>query len=362
MVIFTSICANYLHKARTLGYSIKKHMPSAIFVVCLLENKMEETYSSPYFDDVILAKDSWEGNFERFIFKHTIVEASTSVKGQFFRFLYKQYPNEDQFVYLDPDTFVYSDFVELKKELVSVPALLCPHLLVPGNIDMELSSAAHGVYNLGFLAVNRSEEAMKLIDWWAERLYLYCYDDKENGVFTDQKWMNLAPCFFDVKLFKHHGYDFATWSLLNSKIDVENNEYYVNGDPLRFIHFSGYGDTIENCMRNWLPEEDHLFRKLYKEYSAVHENNNLDSISKTPWSYACYNSGEKIDDEIRKAYRTNYDLMFSIENPFEQSNDFFNSRTVNKKTYSIMKKSKNYYKQYGFVKLVKKIIEKISTK
>ena len=49
-----------------------------------------------------------------------------------------------------------------------------------------------------------------MINWWAERLYLFCYDDIQNGVFTDQKWIDLAPCFFDTYIFKHHGYDFAT--------------------------------------------------------------------------------------------------------------------------------------------------------
>ena len=67
---------------------------------------------------------------------------------------------------------------------------------------MELSSTAHGVYNLGFLAVSRSEEALKMLTWWAERLYLYCYDDMANGIFTDQKWIDLAPCFFNVKITK----------------------------------------------------------------------------------------------------------------------------------------------------------------
>ena len=29
MIIFTSICANYLHKARTLAESVKENMPYA---------------------------------------------------------------------------------------------------------------------------------------------------------------------------------------------------------------------------------------------------------------------------------------------------------------------------------------------
>ncbi len=320
MIVFTSICTNYAHKARTLAESVKKNIPDAKFLVCLTEREMAENMESPYFDDVILSKDMWEGNFNRYIYKHAIVEASTAVKGQFFRYIINKYPEEDKFIYLDPDCFVYSDFVELRELLNTRPIVLCPHLLQPGNIDMELSSTAHGVYNLGFLAVNRSEEAVRFINWWAERLYLFCYDDILRGIFTDQKWIDLAPCFFDVEIFKHRGYDFAPWSLLDCGMTKENGHYFVKGDPLRFIHFSGFGASADKCMKEWLPEGEHPFRELYQAYAVLHEKNNSDGVSQTPWSYACYYSGEKVDDTLRKKYRSNYDVMFGTEDPFAMSN------------------------------------------
>lgn len=355
MIIFTSVCANYIHKARTLAKSVKDHIPDATFIVCLVEREIDPKVYCEYFDSVVLAKDAWEGNFERFIFKHTIVEASTAVKGQFFRFIYKKYPDEHNFIYLDPDIYVYSDFVELKHLLKEKPIVLCPHLLEPGNIDMELSSTSHGVYNLGFLAVNRSEEAQRFIDWWAERLYLFCYDDILRGIFTDQKWIDLAPCFFDVHIFKHRGYDFAPWSLLNSEITEEDGQYFIKGDPLRFIHFSGYGASIEKCMREWLPEGKHLFRKLYKDYSVIHDSNDADGVSKIPWSYGYYLSGEPVSDEIRKEYRKDYDLMFSLENPFEYSNEYFMRRLniskiekIPRKFVILLNKSIYVIKSQGF--------------
>lgn len=316
MIIFTSICANYTHKARTLAESVKRHMPDIAFYVCLTEREKPENVHSEYFDNVILSKDMWDGNFNRYIFKHSIVEASTAVKGQFFIYLMEHFPQENQFVYLDPDCYVYADFAELKELLERRPIVVCPHLLQPGNIDMELSSAAHGVYNLGFLAVNRSAEAERFVKWWAQRLYLFCYDDIQRGIFTDQKWIDLAPCFFDVEILKHRGYDFATWSLLDCGMTKEDGKYYVKGDPLRFIHFSGYGDVIEKCMEDWLPEGEHPFRELYQEYVKRHEENDADKVSEATWSYGRYDSGEKIDDKIRELYRSDYEVMFGVEDPF----------------------------------------------
>lgn len=358
MIVFTSICTNYAHKARTLAKSVKDNIADAKFYVCLTEREIPQSMEYEYFDKVILSKDMWNGNFDRFIYKHAIVEASTAVKGQFFRYLLETNPDEDEFVYLDPDCFVYDDFSDLRNKLKTRPIILCPHLLQPGNIDMELSSTAHGVYNLGFLAVNHSEEAASFINWWADRLYLFCYDDIQRGIFTDQKWIDLAPCFFDVEVFKHRGYDFATWSLLDCGMTYENGKYYVKGDPLNFIHFSGYGKVAEKCMNDWLPEGEHPFRTLYAEYSKLHDGNNKDKVSDTKWTYSTYESGEKIDDELRKKYRQNYDVMFSLDNPFCLSNKEMKKLLKNNRD-NIFCKLIKVIKNEGLTEAIRKVNNKI---
>ncbi len=317
MVIFTSICANYTHKARLLAESVKKNIPDAKFILCLTEREIDSRIWSDLFDDILLSKDIWETDFDSFIFKHAIVEASTAVKGRCMQYLIDKYKDEDKFIYLDPDCFVYSDFVELREKLETRPIVLCPHLLEPGNIDMELSSTAHGVFNLGFLGIKRSEEGIRFVNWWAERLNLYCYDDIQNGIFTDQKWVDLAPCFFDVEVFKHHGYDFSIWSLLNCDMK-DDKGVTVSGDKLRFIHFSGQGAMAEKCINNWLPDGPHPFKKLYEEYSKLHAESDNDEISKTKWSYSCYYNGEKISDKARIAYRDNIGHFVGV-NPFKMS-------------------------------------------
>lgn len=356
MIVFTSICANYLHKARTLAESVKRNMPEAKFFVCMTERNKESFMEYEFFDEVILSKDMWRGNFNQFIYKHAIVEASTAVKARFFQYLMETYTDEKEFVYLDPDCYVYADFTELKNILKSRPIVLCPHLLQPGNIDMELSSTAHGVYNLGFLAVNHSEEAKRLIDWWTERLYLFCYDDIQRGIFTDQKWMDLVPCFFDAEVFKHRGYDFAPWSLLDCGMTKESGKYFIKGDPLRFIHFSGYGKVAQKCMNDWLPEGEHPFKELYNEYSVLHEKNNEDHVSSTKWSYGYYESGEKIDDSLREKYRNNYDVMFNTENPFALSNEVLKNKLKGKKSVKHYLKATAWtLENEGFSALIRKV-------
>ena len=324
MIFFTSICANYLPKAMTLAESVKRRCKDAHFVLCLVEREAPKVATSfPHFDEVVLAKDAGWEHFDRFMFRHAIVEASTAVKAQFMLDLLRRHPGETKFVYLDPDVLVYSEFIELDALLDEQASIvLCPHLLRPGNIDMEISSLAHGCYNLGFLAVRRSQNALNFLHWWGERLFRFCYDDMSRGIFTDQRWVDLAPCFFDVTVLKHHGYDFATWSLLNSDLREVDGRYVINGDPLRFIHFSGLDSgTIDKAIGWWLTENNRTtFVKLYEAYKQSLVDHGQATLGSSPWSYANYADGRKISNEARVAYR-NWELGEKVPEPFSSSDE-----------------------------------------
>jgi hypothetical protein len=338
MIYFTSICSNYLPKAMALAESVKRHDKHAWFALCLVEREAPAAaLTFPHFDEVILAKDAGWDAFDSFMFRHTIVEASTAVKPRFMIHLTERHANENKFVYLDPDVLVYSKFTELDGLLNQHSIVLAPHLLRPGNIDMEISSLAHGAYNLGFLAVRRSENADRFLSWWAERLFLFCYDDISRGIFTDQKWINLAPCFYDCHILKHHGYNFATWSLLGSNLEEAAGCYFVNGDPLRFIHFSGLDSgTIDKAIGWWLTSANReTFVKLLAEYRALLDHHGQESLGKTPWSYATYADGNPIALAARVAYR-DPELWARIPNPFgARDADFLPPGTAVKATSTL---------------------------
>jgi hypothetical protein len=323
MIYFTSICSNYLPKAMALAESVKRHCSNAIFVVCLVEREAPpEARAFQHFDRILLAKDAGFEHFDQFIFRHSIVEASTAVKAQAMLHLLNLYPNESKFVYLDPDILVYADFIELRRILDTSSIVLAPHLLVPGNIDMEISSMAHGTYNLGFLAIRRSENSQRMLQWWSERLFRFCYDDKARGIFTDQKWIDLVPCFFDAHILKHHGYDFATWSLMGCTLVETADGYTVNGDPLRFIHFSGVdSDIIQRVMRDWMTDVSRpVFAKLHQQYLALLTQHGQATLGKLAWSYGAYQSGEAIARDARISYR-DPESWVRFPEPFLASNE-----------------------------------------
>jgi hypothetical protein len=242
------------------------------------------------------------------------------VKGGLMKYLYRNFSESDYFVYLDPDTYVYSPFEELYVEWSSSPIILTPHLDVPGNLEMELSSLKHGTFNLGFLALARHVDTEKFLDWWESRLDFACYDDIPSGIFTDQKWLNLAPGFFPVHVLRHPGYNFATWSLMDRQLSVDDaGNYHVNGQRLRFAHFSGYdGGTFHKCIEKWAPNNLTLLTRFAKDYESECRQNQGDVFKNIAWSYEIYSSGKKISRLARLLWRDR--RRYDHRNPFGLGN------------------------------------------
>lgn len=331
MLFCTSICSNYLPKAMVLAESIKHHHPQAKVIICLLEKEIPpQAMKFQYFDRIVLAKDLGIENFEHHIFKHLLVEAATSVKGQLFRFLLDQFPLETKFIYLDPDIKVFSPLIELDNFLDHHQIVLTPHLCEPEDtvFDIkhnEFNSLRHGIFNLGFLAIRRGEISEKFIDWWRKRLELFCYDDKENGIFTDQKWIDLSVGFFDVYIMRNPGYNLAPWNYSKRNLSLGvNGECLVNGEPLRFIHFSGFDSGAnEMVMKKYKPDTNDLIYQLTTDYRADLIRMNEVFPDEMAWSYGFFDSGEKIDNKARLTYRQNSIFEQIFMHPFSYNNAAF---------------------------------------
>lgn len=329
MVVFTSICMNYLPKALVLGDSLKKHNKNVKFVVVLLEREIPDCWpkkADKIIDKVILAKDLGFEDFDKFIFKHSIVEASTSVKGKALVYLLEN--EDDKVVYIDPDIKIYNSLDNLSKILDEHDIVFTPHLTIPelNEIDIqnnELCALQHGVYNLGFVAVRNSDEGIKFAKWWDNRLELYCYDDIPKGIFTDQRWCDLAPAYFDVYILKNPGYNMAPWNLSTRKITYKNNKILVNDKyELVFFHYSGFDSGANELVFNYyVPDKKNYIYKLRDEYIKEMNENEQSSIGKFPWTYNYYFNGDCINRDIRCQYRDTKLFATIEENPFALSDN-----------------------------------------
>lgn len=191
-------------------------------------------------------------DFDSMIKKYTIVELLTSVKPFYFEWLFNTYAEAENIVYFDPDIMIFQPLTRLEESLKAYDIILTPHYTNPINdncLPTELHVMQTGIFNLGFIAVKRSENSFKMLAWWQSRLKNQCFIDLSRGLFVDQLWANLIPAYFDkVLIEKHPGYNMAHWNLHERTLSFENGAYLVNGQPLIFFHFSHYSPAHPNSI------------------------------------------------------------------------------------------------------------------
>lgn len=333
MDIFTSITLNYLPKARILAKSLKKFHPKWKFHVLISDcqstaeaQNININFKEELFDRIFWIKNLDIPDIESWIFKHTIVELCTAVKAVFLQRLIDE--GSEKIVYIDPDIVVFNNLNPIEKWLDEYAILLTPHLLdYTDNIqsiqDNEISGALrHGTFNLGFLAINAKRKDGKLFsEWWRSRLLNYCYADYDRGLFTDQKWCDLIPSFFDdYYIIRDPGYDVASWNLDCRKITFnDKGELIINQKHLlRFYHFTGYDSGAGAMVINQLTKKgaNSIIREIWSWYHRQLIIDEHEKFSKLNSIFEFFENGKKITKEMRLLYRNREDLQSQFKNPF----------------------------------------------
>ncbi len=320
--IFTSIATNYLPKARVLARSVKQHHPEATMVLVLTDTKPEAIdWAREPFDRVLTVADLGIPNWKSWLFGMRLVEACTAVKPFALKTLLAE--TKEPVIYLDPDMVVFHPLDVVMDALKTHSILLTPHICVPEEtetaiIDNELCTLKHGLYNLGFVAVAPDANGMQYANWWADRCYRWCRDDIPNGMFTDQRWNDFTPIFFDgVKVMKHPGLNVATWNYSHRQIEGSfASGFTVNGEPLYFHHFTGYDSGNHEFMRNRYGKDMPAALELSHWYEKVTVEADADKVSALPWAYGMYENGVAITAQHRNAYATRADLRELFPDPY----------------------------------------------
>lgn len=238
---FTICSNNYLAQALTLKESFQLWNPGVNFYIGLVDLPLATIEIEKL--NILPVKEIVDiESFNHMSRIYNITELSTAVKPYFFEYFFNKL-GADKVVYLDPDIVVFHQFDELFNLLDQYSVVITPHYCSPPNDNKdptELAILSTGVYNLGFVAFSKAEEALIFIKWWEEKLLNYCFTG--NGMFTDQLWMNFVPCFCNkVFVMRDPGYNMANWNLHERQISKRGNKYYVNNNfPLVFFHYSNY--------------------------------------------------------------------------------------------------------------------------
>lgn len=322
--VFTSAAFNYIPKVRMLFQSLREHHPEWRLHLALADEQREHVdLSGEPFDEVIpvseLGIPSWRG----WAFCHTIVELATAIKPFALARLLKL-PDTTNVIYLDPDTVAFSRLDDIVAALEEANIVLTPHQTSPEKtlaaiIDNEICSLKHGIYNLGFVAVAATDVGHEFADWWSKRTYHFCRADIPNGLFTDQRWIDLAPAFFGgVAIMRSGRHNVATWNLTTRALCTdESGKYFVDGEPLGFYHFTGFDSGAHAAMAAKNAAGNRAVQKLIDWYTSQTKRLATDPLAKEPWAYGVFSDKSPISIAQRIVYRERPDLQCEFVDPFD---------------------------------------------
>jgi len=307
--IFTIVSKNYLPYARTLMASVKLHLPDSDLIVIICD-RLEPTELSNEIFEILPIQNLNIHDFDEFVFKYTILELNTAVKPFSFEYLFSK-QGYSKVIYFDPDIRVYGSLQGMLDYLDDYQIVITPHLTGPLNDGLrpdEKDILKAGTYNLGFIALSDGKESRRFLSWWSDHLHKECIVDIANGIFVDQKWIDLVPGMYEsVKINRDPGWNAAYWNLLHRNLTKNNSGYLVNDVPLTFFHFSGIKakDKIFSIHQNRYQYHSlyGTIRELVDDYIIHLVKNDSDEISASLYTYGNFDDGAPIPDVIRYAYR-----------------------------------------------------------
>lgn len=239
---FTICARNYFAQALLLHRSFKAQHPEADFHVVLVDRR-DEAFAARFPDvSITWVEDIALPDFAAHALRFDVIELSTNIKPHCLSLLLESYETA---MYIDPDMYLFERLTPVYDALAGGTMVVTPASTTPildGHRPDDIEFLRVGVFNLGFIAVARCDEGRRFLHWWSARCLSDGFHETQSGVFVDQKWVNLAPCYFDgCRILKDPGINMAQWNLHERVLSVVDGKYIVNGvTPLRLYHFSSF--------------------------------------------------------------------------------------------------------------------------
>lgn len=322
-VVFTACSANYLVKALAMCLSVLEQHPDDIdIVVLLVDRKRPVTLNHPRVR-LLWAEDLGVPDFLACAFKYNIIELNTALKPFTALYLLDRYR---KVIYLDPDVCMFSRLDTVLDAFDGASVLFTPHALSPyeGNgrpTDQDL--LRFGAFNLGFFAVCDTPNSRALLAWWHRQCQTHCYYEPQMGLGVDQKWIDLAPSFFEgVRILKHPGLNVAFWNLHERELSCTASAWLVNQQtPLVFIHFSSFVESdasaVADKQTRYAPGSRADFSAAAQIYRQHLRSAQGMASLETDYGFATFDDGRSISPMLRRMYAVHREDFFSeCSDPF----------------------------------------------
>ena len=321
----TIVSPNYLAYARTVAKSYLAQHPGHRFFVLIVAALTDPTpFAAEPFETVMLPQIGLTDSRGEAM-KYDILELNTNVKPTFMLHLLEQ-NSVERLVYLDPDIFVYAPLEPVFTALETSDGVLTPHITTPIDDDKlpnEQEMLYNGTYNLGFFAVRRSPEGLRMLRWWERRCLDLGFSEGRTGLFVDQKWMNLLPGLFGgVAILRDPGCNMAYWNLHERTLSEGASGPLANGVPLRFFHFSGIvpadAELLSKHTNRFTLASRPDLQQVFADYKATVIASKDATLEALPYGFDRFSDDTAITRLSRRLY-AKHKQHFPEADPFDAS-------------------------------------------
>ena len=337
-----TICAiNYLPFATVLGRSFLNYHENSNFYVLVTDGDTKEFKREKDFRYITPQNLELENSkFKNMSFYYDVTELATALKPSALKFLL--HSGSKKVIYLDPDIEIFGSLDEVSQALDENYIVLTPHTLEPIPRDQlrpsEVDILCSGTFNLGFIGISNSKPTEVFLNWWEERLEFDCISNPKEMLFTDQRWIDFVPSYFDYHVLRHPGYNVAYWNLHERVLSQNGEKIYANNLELKFFHFSGYNPNKPWILSKYVSDKPRvlvsknpLLSFICSRYGEQAKSFGWNQTGADEYGFDKFENGKRIPKGLRRLYRENcIDDKTSgrLTTPPENWTDWATQRTI----------------------------------
>jgi len=248
----------------------------------------------------------------------------TAVKAHLIEYLFQEH-GITQLLYIDPDILITNSLDDVFDRLDEFDIVLTPHADEDYPDDGLMPNTGtllrYGIYNLGFIGVRATPGGLDILRWWQPKLLERCIDDPLGGYYVDQKFMNVAPLFFDkVGVEKKPGLNVAYWNLHSRRLSFDKNVWRCNDSLLYFFHFSNFDpeqpELISGYQTRYRLATRPDLQSLFAVYTKMLLANGYEQSRGWTYDYDYFRTGEPIPYQLRVLYRDSPEKWQDCGDPF----------------------------------------------
>ncbi|MBS0334454.1 MAG: hypothetical protein JSS35_16925 [Proteobacteria bacterium] len=323
-VIFTIVSRNYAAQAATLMESLAAQEPAARRIVVATDGPIPQLERLA---EVVDAREFCPAYNAMSVY-YDALELNTAVKPYVFKALLSDGSGRSA-TYLDPDIVAFRPLDPVREGLAEAQLALTPHLTKPmlgAAMPNDHAILRSGSFNLGFCAARAEPKTVDLMTWWSDRCEFDCRVALADGLFTDQRWMDLAPGLVDsLAVLRHPGLNLAYWNLEGRALARGPDGWTADGQPLVFFHFSGFDPKRPDVLSK---HQDRVrvipgspLAELLADYAAARLRNGEEISRAVPYAHLRFPSGRPVTGAVRRralrAAREGHDFSAGLTDAVE---------------------------------------------